>query len=136
MSEILFQKELFIPSTIEGLSRCLDIIDEVKGKFDLEHDTIFSLHTCVVESVENAFIHGNKYCKDLNVRFFISVSNIDILVEVEDAGDGFDLHNIPSPFLNSRIKKEGGRGIYFIKALSLSCYTLGRGNIIRIKIKR
>lgn len=136
MSQTLFQKELFIPSTIEGLNTCLDVVDEIKQQFDLDFDTSFSLHTVIVESVENAFIHGNKGLRELKVRVFISISSKEIFVEVEDMGDGFDINSIISPVDEPNIQREGGRGIFFIKVLSLSCCTVGRGNIIRIKLKR
>jgi len=136
MSSILFHKELFIPSTIEGLNNCLYIVDEIKEKYNLSFDTVFALHTVIVESVENAFIHGNKGRIDAEVRFFISVSSSEIFVEVEDIGDGFDIENIPLPSVNSSNENEGGRGVFFIKTLSNCCYTIGKGNIIRIKLNR
>jgi len=136
MDEILFQKELFIPSTFEGLNTCLDAIGEIKKLFELNFDTMFCLHTVIVESVENAFIHGNKGVRELNVRVSISITTSDIFIEVEDQGDGFDINSIPSPIEQSNFSDEGGRGIFFIKKLSLSCSTVGVGNIIRIKLNR
>lgn len=136
MNQTLFQKELFIPSTIEGLNKCLDVVEEVREKFNLNFDTSFSLHTVIVESVENAFIHGNKGVRELDVRVLIAISKTEIFVEVEDRGDGFDLDSVPSPVNRSDLKSEGGRGIFFIKKLSSCCYTGGKGNIVRIKLKR
>ncbi len=132
----LFHTELFIPSTIEGLNKCLDVVDELKEKFGLNFDTCFRLHTVIVEAVENAFIHGNKGVRELEVRVYISISETEIFVEVEDNGDGFDLNSISSPVDGTDLKSEGGRGIFFIKMLSSSCYTGGRGNILRIILNR
>jgi len=136
MKKILFQRELVIPSTIEGFNSCLDVVDEIRKQFDLNFDTSFCLHTVIVESVENAFIHGNKGDRELEVRVFISINQTQIFVEVEDSGDGFDLDNVPHPISLEDLKTEGGRGIFFIKMLSSSCYTVGNGNIIRIIIDR
>jgi serine/threonine-protein kinase RsbW len=136
MKQTLFQRELFIPSTIEGLNKCLDVVGEIRKQFDLNFDTSFCLHTVIVESVENAFIHGNKGKRELEVRVFISINQTQILVEVEDKGEGFDLGCIPQPISLADFKSEGGRGIYFIKKLSNLCYTVGNGNIIRIIISR
>ena len=74
MNQILFQKEIFIPSTIEGLNSCLDVIGELKVQFDFNFDTIFCLHTVLVEAVENAFVHGNKGVRELDVRVFFLIS--------------------------------------------------------------
>jgi serine/threonine-protein kinase RsbW len=136
MKQILFQRELIIPSTIEGLNSCLDVVGEIRQQFDLNFDTSFCLHTVIVESVENAFIHGNKGDRELEVRVFISINQSQIFVEVEDRGDGFDLGSVPHPISLEDLKAEGGRGIFFIKKLSSSCYTVGNGNIIRIIIDR
>ena len=136
MDKILFQKELFIPSTIEGLNRCLDVIGELKEQFDLNFDTIFSLHTVLVEAVENAFVHGNKGVRELDVRVFFSISYNEIFVDVEDRGEGYDFDSISSPIDQSNLLREGGRGIFFIKKLSAGCYTEGKGNILRIKLNR
>jgi len=134
MKQSLYQTELFLPSTVEGLNNCLDIIDDIKVKFGLNFDTCFRLHTVIVEAVENAFIHGNKGVRESKVRLSISITETEIFVEVEDTGDGFDLNSIPSPIDRADLKSEGGRGIFFIKKLSSSCYT--EGNILRIIINR
>jgi len=136
MDEILFQKELFIPSTIDGLNRCLDVIRELRELFNLNFDTMFCLHTVLVEAVENAFIHGNKGVRELDVRVFISISLVEIFVEVEDQGEGFDMNAISLPIDHLNLEREGGRGIFFIKKLSAGCYTVGKGNIIRIILNR
>ena len=136
MDQILFQKEVFIPSTVEGLNRCLDVIGALREQYDLNFDTMFSLHTVVVEAVENAFIHGNKGERELDVRLYISISLSDICLEIEDRGEGFDMNSIPSPVESANLQSEGGRGIYFIRRLSSSCSTCGKGNIVRIKLNR
>lgn len=136
MRNPLFQKEIFIPSTAEGLDRCIDIASEIGKLFDFDYNLSFALHTVLVESIENAFIHGNKSVRDLEVRVFILVNKSEIFVEVEDKGEGFDLNAIPSPVEGTNIFNESGRGLFFIKSFSSSCYTVGKGNIIRIKIDR
>lgn len=136
MKDIQVQREIIIPSTIEGLNVCLDIVYELTEQFNLDLDTSFKLQTVIIESVENAIIHGNKHVKDFNVRVLIMICLNEILIEVEDQGEGFDMDSIPSPIEGISIHREGGRGIFFMKRLSLSCYTMGRGNIIRIKLQR
>lgn len=132
----LFFREIFISSTAEGLNECLDLVNEAGRKFNFNFEENFALHTVIVESVENAIIHGNKGIREYKIRILISIHVNNIFVEVEDQGDGFDLSDVPSPIKGSNILKESGRGIYFIKRLSSKCDTLGRGNIIRIKIER
>jgi len=136
MKQIKFLRELFVPSTIEGLSKCLETVYELIKLFNLDADTSFCLHTVIVESVENAIIHGNKRRTDSDVRVSFAVNKKEILVEVEDRGNGFDLNSVPSTIEESALQDEGGRGIYFIKSLSSSVYTKGKGNVLRIKFNR
>lgn len=136
MNQILFRRELYIPSTIDGLNCCLNMAYELSKQFDFDFDTSFCLHTVIIEAVENAIMHGNRHNGDSEVRVLIELNANEIFVEVEDKGEGFDLNSIPSPVDGSAIQQEGGRGIFFIKSLSSSCTTIGKGNIIRIKLKR
>ena len=136
MKQCLFQTELFIPSSVEGLNKCLDVIDEIKERFGLNFDTCFRLQTVIVEAVENAFIHGNKSNRDLQVRIRFTVMRHQIVVEVEDSGEGFVLSDVPWLGEGDVKISEGGRGIFFIRKLSSDCYTLGRGNVIRIILNR
>ncbi|MEI6677840.1 MAG: ATP-binding protein [Mariniphaga sp.] len=136
MSKLLFQRELFFPSVFEGLNICLDMVSEVEHLFNLDFDKSFALQTVLVESVENAFLHGNKGASDLDVRVYISISASEIFLEVEDKGEGFDINSIPSPIEGDNIYNECGRGLFFIKSLCSSCYTMGKGNIVRIILER
>ena len=136
MDQILFKKELFVPSNFEGLNRCLDVIEEINEAFDLNLDTLFGLHTIIVESVENAIFHGNKGIRELDVRFFISINSTEIFVEIEDSGDGFNINDLRSPVEPDHLQTEGGRGIFFIKMLSTCCSTNVKGNILQIKLNR
>lgn len=136
MSDILYHNELVVPSTVEGLHTCLSAVGDIRKQFEFDNDIGFSFQTVIVEAVENAFIHGNKGNRELDVRVTIEISLTEIFVEVEDRGKGFDINSIPSPINLSNRKLEGGRGIYFIKVLSEDFYTIGKGNIIRVKLKR
>ena len=132
----LYNKELYVPSGVDGLDMCLYLVNDICKCFNLDFEKKLSLHTIVVEAIENAIIHGNKGDKTKFVRFSIQVIKEKIFIRVEDEGDGFNIHSIPSPTLTSNIRNEYGRGIFFIKNLSESCSTLGRGNIIKIVMKR
>jgi serine/threonine-protein kinase RsbW len=132
----LYYKELFINSTSNGLDKCLDFVHSIEKEFNFSFEKRFALYTVVIEAVENAIIHGNKNCQELYVRILISISLDQILVEVEDQGDGFDIKNIPIPDDNFQKFNECGRGIFIIKNLSLNCYTIDKGNIIRIILER
>jgi len=136
MHKILFYNELIIYSTIEGLDECMDIVKKISERFNFSFDKCFALQTVLVEALENAFIHGNKGVRELKVRVLIKISKSEIFLEVEDCGDGYDISTVTSTIDGSNFHKESGRGIFFIKRLSSSYCTVGKGNIIRIKLER
>ena len=130
MSNFLFHRELFISSSIEGLEECLLIAKKVGDMFELDFEKMLSLQTVTVESVENAITHGNHSLRELKVRFCILVTFSEIIIEVEDQGDGFSLSSVPSPIISMpNICKESGRGIFFIKCFSKKVCLLGRGKL-------
>jgi serine/threonine-protein kinase RsbW len=136
MLKALFYRELTISSTIEGLDECMAVLNEIDKRFNFSFNESFGLHTVLIESLENAFIHGNKGNKELEVRILISINEQEIFMKVEDCGEGYDFNSVSYPTDGSAVHNESGRGIFFIKSLSSSCYTIGKGNIICIKIQR
>lgn len=134
MPDYIYEREFWIPSTIEGLEKCLDVVREITGYFKMDFEKSFGLQTVMVESVENAMIHGNKGERDREVRVSIGVSLTKIIIEIEDQGEGFDLNSVPPFHPKADIRREGGRGIYFIKSLCRHCCTLGKGNILKIEL--
>lgn len=136
MPSLLYFKELYVPSCIEGLEEILTIVKEVEDIFNFDFERKLSLQTVIVEAVENAIIHGNSYVRDLQVRFSIYITDLEIVIFVEDQGLGFELDDVSSPISEMNIRKESGRGIFFIKCFSTNVYLLGKGNIVRINIDR
>jgi serine/threonine-protein kinase RsbW len=131
-----YYKQITISSDLEGLKECLELTWDVQRKIDLDSDKSFALQTVLLEAVNNAITHGNKHNRDLRAVITIKVNEEEIFIEVEDEGDGFDLDKIPSPIENDNICLENGRGIFFIRKLSNSFNTVGKGNIVNIIIQR
>lgn len=136
MEDLHYYTKLALSSDLNGLGECLDLYRDIQLKLDLDSDKSFALQTVILEAVNNAIIHGNKYSKDLAVYFTIRVTSKEIFIEIEDQGDGFDLESIPSPIEGGNIGLEHGRGIFFIRKLSDSFKTIGKGNIVNIIINR
>lgn len=136
MGELEYNNRFSIHSTMEGLKKCLDIACEIQHRFNFEPSKEFAFQTVLMESVSNAIYHGNKLKEDLMTIVTIQIDNERIKIEVEDQGEGFDLEKVPSPLDKEHIFLENGRGIFFIRNLSSSFSTRGRGNIVNIIINR
>ena len=134
--DCLYRIQIFIPSSIEGLNICLDEANKIVKLFEFNFELSFSFITVILEAVENSFIHGNLGNRELDVRVLIFINLVDIVIEVEDQGSGFDLSLFSLSLNFPNIYKESGRGIFFIKSLSSNFYTIGKGNIVRIILNR
>jgi serine/threonine-protein kinase RsbW len=71
----------------------------------------------VIESVNNAIVHGNKSDSTKNVSLSLSFQENAIQFYVEDEGNGFDYNNLPDPTSPENLDNPGGRGIFLIKNL-------------------
>lgn len=136
MVDLQYNKRIAILSDLDGLRECLELTNDIQRIFQLDNDKSFALQTVLLEAVNNAIIHGNKFNKDLIIIVTVKIDIEKILIEVEDQGEGFDPDLVPSPVNGSNILLENGRGIFFIRQLSDGFKTIGKGNIVNIFIKR
>lgn len=136
MGDTEYIKKFTISSSMEGLKQCLEIASEIQKDFNFEPSKEFAFQTVLMESVNNAIMHGNKYNENLLTEITIVINNEHIRIEVKDQGEGFDLSKVPSPIDRDHINLENGRGIFFIRQLSSSIATKGKGNIVDIIINR
>ena len=135
MSKVLYNKTLTIPSSPDRIEDCLSLIHNIDKIPGIDNDLIFRLNIVILESVQNAIIHGNRNNENKFVHFILKVYNDKIVIKVQDEGQGFKLDLVESPLLSRNMYKEYGRGIYFITCLSSSFRTLGKGNIVKIIMK-
>ena len=136
MDNYLYHRSLNLSSGDRSSDNYLFIVNELSDLFDLNLDTTFALTTILTEAIDNAFVHGNNNQVNLDVVVSVSVNLNHIVIEVEDQGNGFNINDIPSPIVYSNLRKESGRGLFFIKSLSSSLDVLGKGNILRIIVDR
>ena len=136
MNNLLFIRKLCIPSSLDKIEECLNVVRDLNQFSPLTSELLFALNIVIMESVQNAIIHGNKNHKDRFVHFLLKMNSDEIVLFVADEGEGYSIRKIDFPILSMNIFKESGRGIYFIKSLSKSFRVLGRGNVIKIIMAR
>ncbi|MFH1553050.1 MAG: ATP-binding protein [Candidatus Omnitrophota bacterium] len=109
------------------------LINDLKKK-GVEEDIIFDVHVAFEEALRNAMIHGNKSESGKKVIIETNMTETEVVICVEDEGDGFDPWGLPDPTLNENLLKEGGRGVYLIRHLMDEVrYEEGGRKIIMIK---
>ena len=90
-----------IPSLVENIRIVESFIDNAKEKYQLDDDLYGNIMIAVIESVNNAIIHGNQLVKEKFVQ-----------------GKGFIINDLPDPTAPENLTKTGGRGIFLMKHLA------------------
>lgn len=107
-----------IPSLTENIRIVESFIDNTKEKYELTDDVYGNIMIAVIESVNNAILHGNQADKQKNVKLSAELLEGEITFSVTDQGSGFDYKDLPDPTAPENIEKVGGRGIFLMKNLA------------------
>jgi len=107
-----------IPSLVENIRIVESFVDNAKEEYNLTDDLYGNIMIAVIESVNNAIIHGNKTDKNKNVLLSATLHDEQIVFIVSDEGQGFDHQSLPDPTAPENIENVGGRGIFLIKNLA------------------
>ena len=96
------------------------VSDHVGRMAGLDEDSLHWVSVAVRESVVNAIKHGNKNdeTKRVVVEFTAAPLNdpSELVIRVQDEGEGFDPEEIADPLAPENILKSSGRGIFLIKS--------------------
>lgn len=107
-----------------------EILDKIKHLGMLDNNKAFDIKLCVEEAMINAIKHGNSFNKNLPVKVIYDISSDKILIQIEDAGKGFDYGKIADPTAEDNLLKGSGRGVLLIRKLMDEVKFNNAGNII------
>jgi serine/threonine-protein kinase RsbW len=108
---------LKVPSETRYIRKVSEKILSSLSGLGLDDGKIFDIKLCIEEAVRNAIVHGNHSDRRLAVRIVYGVEDSRLVIEVEDAGAGFDHRAAPDPTTMAHLMKNSGRGVYLIKKL-------------------
>jgi serine/threonine-protein kinase RsbW len=77
---------------------------------------IFAVTLALTEAMANAFRHGNRHDPKKFIRVSYLVSHIEVLLEVQDQGPGFDPEQVPDPLAKEFLDRPAGRGLFLMRA--------------------
>jgi serine/threonine-protein kinase RsbW len=95
------------------------VSDHIGRMAGLDEDSLHWVSVAVRESVVNAIKHGNK--NDESKRVVVEFTALPVhepeqlVIRVQDEGEGFDPEEIADPLAPENILKSSGRGIFLIR---------------------
>mgnify|MGYP001825058487 CR=1 FL=1 len=98
-------------------------------------DDSYWLVTAMREAAANAIRHGNRQDPGLEVVIDYRFSGDEIVIRIEDQGDGFDLGDVPDPTDPGYLLRPSGRGIFYMRQFMTSVEfsrTPGGGTVVEM----
>jgi len=129
------RKDLNIPSELENLRLVEKAIDELSMELDLSDEVYGNVLVATMEATNNAIIHGNQSDPLKNVKIEILMEHKELMVHIEDQGQGFDYSKVPDPTAPGNLEKINGRGIFLMERLSDEILYLEQGRIVELKFR-
>lgn len=133
--EIVMIKDLNFASDIGNLRLVEKAIDELSLELDLSDEVYGNVLVATMEATNNAIIHGNRSNPEKEVKIKMKLEDKELLVHIEDQGEGFDHMNIPDPTAPENLEKINGRGIFLMERLSDEILYIEKGRIVELKFK-
>lgn len=92
----------------------------------------------LTEALSNAILRGNGPVAGKCVRVRVEVTDLRLVLEVEDEGAGFDLEACTEdPTTPENLAREDGRGLFLMHALMDRVERFrGEGNVVRLTLHR
>ncbi|MCS6999624.1 MAG: ATP-binding protein [Bacteroidota bacterium] len=110
--EFVAHSDRSIIERIEPFLRSIPAVEELKP------EKRFNLVVATMEAVTNAIVHGNQSDVSKDVQLWVEVTDDAICVHIRDHGGGFDPDALPDPRLQENILRDGGRGVFLMRALA------------------
>ncbi len=124
--------EIAIPSDTslgyEVQERILAML-ETSGYTDRD---VFGVKLSLEEALVNAIKHGNGMDPEKLVKVQCRVDDVEVLITIEDEGEGFNPEDVPDPTDDDNLEKPSGRGLMLMRAFMTGIHYNERGNRVEL----
>ena len=122
-------------SEYANIENVLEVIETFVAEQSLDEEVKHRLLVASTEAATNAMRHGNRFDPLKDILLELEAREDEIVVTVEDEGNGFSPDNLPDPLQEENLLKPGGRGVYLMNLLADNVeFTLG-GRCVRLRFK-
>jgi serine/threonine-protein kinase RsbW len=130
------QVHVAIASRFENIELVQVAVEASLDLLALDEETSHRIALAVREAVANAIKHGNRENPEKRVEVECVLRADQVVVRIEDQGEGFDPTRLPDPLKAENLLKPSGRGIFFMNQFMDEIdYTFGSdgGTIVTMK---
>ena len=110
-------------------------VDEITNTLGVKQDNYGKILVAILEAVNNAITHGNKFDDEKYVDVSITVEKNEMIVTVTDEGNGFNPSDIPDPTRPENIEELSRRGVFLMTKLADSIFFNEAGNSVTMKFR-
>jgi serine/threonine-protein kinase RsbW len=105
-----------IGSRFENIELVQVVLKDSLQQLGLDEDAQHWVDIAVREAVANAIKHGNAQDPDKQVLVDLSLEGEDLVIRVQDEGEGFDPVQVENPLAPENLLRPNGRGIFYMKS--------------------
>ncbi len=127
---------LSIGSDLEQVDLVGVVIQSTLEQTAVDPDQTHWLVMSVREAVINAILHGNRQDPDKRVLVEVDLDGPDLIVRVEDEGQGFDPDSLPDPTAPENLLRSSGRGVFMMRQFADSIeysFPSKRGTVVTMR---
>jgi serine/threonine-protein kinase RsbW len=126
-----------MPSQRDAVAAMVDRVLEAVRDVGLAPGRRHDLAVAVSEALSNAAVHGNRLRREADVLITIEVTPQErAVIDVKDAGEGFDSGSLVDPTEPNHLLSPAGRGVYLMRRLVDEVHYNRKGNRVRMIMDR
>ncbi|MBC8146013.1 MAG: ATP-binding protein [bacterium] len=100
-----------------------ELLDAARQSCPISDDQYYNLVIALTEAVNNAIVHGNRNDAGKRVRYRVACSVDGVHCQIDDEGEGFEVGDVRDPVAPENLLRDGGRGLFIIRALMRDVHT-------------